>query len=224
MRVAGRGGATVTAFDLADAGGGNALTTYKLTPPDPGSFIGAEQMWANHQYFLDAVLPVAEEAGVRLALHPDDPPVDEPLGGAARIMISPAAIAKALQQSGGSPAWGLNLCLGTVSEMGGQAAVDEVIDLLGGERIFYVHFRDVQGTVPAFAECFLGEGNFDPAAVIRHLHRVGFDSFIIDDHVPAMIGDVDTWGETSSDAYCCRGRAYSIGYLQGILKALDLPT
>lgn len=224
MGGSGRGGARITAFDLADSGRGNALASYKLTPPDPAQPIDADQVWANHQYFLDAVLPVAEQAGVRLALHPDDPPVDARLGGAARIFTSPSALERARRQSRGSLSWGLNLCLGTVSEMGGQAAVDQVIDLFGPLRkIFYVHFRDVRGTVPAFEECFLGEGNLDPAAVIRKLHSVGFDSFIIDDHVPAVIGDRDTWGDTSPEAYCSRGRAHAIGYLQGVLNSLGLP-
>ncbi len=222
MAAAGRGGAWVTAFDLADVGAGNALAGYRLTPDEPvDEPISAEQMWANHAYFLEAVLPVAEEVGVRLALHPDDPPVNEPLGGAARIFTSPAAIARAGDQAGGSPSWGLNFCLGTVSEMGGEQSINEVIDLLGS-AIFYVHFRDVRGTVPRFRECFLGEGNFDPARVIRRLDGAGFDGFLIDDHVPAMIGDIDTWGDTSSAAYCSRGRAHAIGYLQGVLNALGM--
>ena len=86
MSAAGRGGARVTAFDLAAAGGGNALAGYKLTPDSgPDEPIDAGQMWGNHKYFVDAVLPVAEEAGVTLALHPDDPPVEPALGGVARI-------------------------------------------------------------------------------------------------------------------------------------------
>jgi mannonate dehydratase len=221
MTAAGRGGAKVTAFDLAEVHRGNALASYRLTPnvqvDEP---ITADQMWANHQYFLDAVLPVAEQAGVRLALHPDDPPVDEPLGGIARIFTSPAALGRAHEQAGGNPAWGLNFCLGTVSEMAGEQSINEVIDLLGGS-IFYVHFRDVRGTVPRFSECFLGEGNFDPARVLRRLRDAGFDGFLIDDHVPAMIGDVDTWGDISPEAYCSRGRAHAIGYLQGVLNGLS---
>ncbi|MFB7109487.1 mannonate dehydratase [Streptomyces sp. NPDC056190] len=222
MAAKGRGGARVTAFDLADVPRGNALAGYRLTP-DQGvdEPITADQMWANHQYFLDAVLPVAEEVGVRLALHPDDPPTQEPLGGIARIFTSPAAIARAHRQAGGSPSWGLNLCLGTVSEMAGEQSINEVIDLLG-PAVFYVHFRDVRGTVPRFRECFLGEGNFNPARVIRRLEDAGFDGFLIDDHVPAMIGDLDTWGDTSSEAYCSRGRAHAIGYLQGVLNGLAL--
>ncbi|HEX8497437.1 MAG TPA: mannonate dehydratase [Actinomycetales bacterium] len=220
----GRGGAKVTSFDLADVERGNALAAYKLVPTTPiAEELTSERMWDNYQYFLDAVLPVAEQEGVRLALHPDDPPVDQPLGGAARIFTSPAAIRQAWERAGGSPAWGLNFCLGTVSEMAGADSVDEVIDTLGpAGRIFYVHFRDVQGTVPAFTECFLGEGNLDPGRVVRRLHDAGFDGFLIDDHVPAMVGDLDTWGDTSPEAYCSRGRAHAIGYLQGVLNGLDL--
>lgn len=222
MHARGRGDARVTAFDLADVGAGNALADYKLTPTatvDPP--IGAEQMWDNYQYFLDAVLPVADEVGMRLALHPDDPPVDAPLGGAARIFTSPDALKEAHKRAGGSPAWGLNLCLGTVSEMAGHASVDDVIDHFGPKGLIrYVHFRDVSGTVPAFAECFLGEGNLDVAAVMRRLDAAGFDGFIIDDHTPAMDDDLDTWGDTSSAAYCSRGRAHAIGYLHGTLNAI----
>lgn len=221
MGASGRGGARVTEFDLSRVGDGNALASYKLVPAPLEHEIDAETLWRNHQYFLDAVLPVAEEVGVRLALHPDDPPVDAMLGGAARIFITPQSLVRANEQAGGSPAWGLNFCVGTVSEMGGQAAVDEVIDGLGAAgRICYVHFRDVSGVVPRFAECFLGEGNVDVARVLRRLSETGFDGFIIDDHVPAMLGDVDTWGDTSSTAYCSRGRSHAIGYLQGVLDAL----
>ncbi|MEW9522109.1 mannonate dehydratase [Streptomyces tubercidicus] len=224
MAATGRGGARITAFDLAAVSAGNALASYRLAPQEPlEEPVSATQMWANHQYFLDAVLPVAEEVGVRLALHPDDPPVDVPLGGAARIFTSPASLVAAREQANKSPAWGLNLCLGTVSEMGGEDAVNEVIDTLGPVgAIFYVHFRDVQGTVPSFRECFLGEGNYNPADVIRRLHDVGFDGFLIDDHVPAMIGDPDTWMDISPEAYCSRGRAHAIGYLQGVLNGLGL--
>lgn len=224
MAARGRGGALVTAFDLADVGAGNALASYRLSPTEPLTEpISAEQMWANHQYFLDAVLPVAEEVGVRLALHPDDPPVDFPLGGATRIFTTPASLVAAREQAGRSSAWGVDFCLGTVSEMGGEDAVNEVIDTLGpAGAIFYLHFRDVQGTVPAFRECFLGEGNYNPARVLKRLHAVGFDGFVIDDHVPAMVGDPDTWMDTSSEAYCSRARAHAIGYLQGVLGGLGL--
>lgn len=225
MSASGRGGARITSFDLADAiRDGNGLDHYKLSPQEPiVQTITAAQMWSNYEYFLEAVLPVAEEAGVQLALHPDDPPVDIPLGGAARIFTTPADLVRAAACAHDSPAWGLNLCLGTISAMGGEDAANAVVDALGPTgKIFYVHFRDVIGTVPHFAEGFLGEGNMNPARVLRRLRDNGFTGFIIDDHVPAIEGDVDTWLDTSSDAYCSRGRAHAIGYLQGVLNALDL--
>ncbi|TDE15988.1 mannonate dehydratase [Jiangella asiatica] len=224
LRAAGRGGALVTAYDADRVDEGNKLLGYKLTPPAPVTEpINARTMWDNYRVFLETVLPVAEEVGVRLALHPDDPPTQVPLGGIARILSSPEGLERAYDLSGGSPAWGLNLCLGTVSEMDGERSVNRVIDFFGPKgKIFYVHFRDVSGVVPRFAECFLGEGNYDPAAVLTRLARVGFDGFMIDDHVPAMIGDPDTWTETSPAAYCSRGRAHALGYLQGTMNALGL--
>lgn len=226
MNARGRGGAAVTRFDIDNVESGNALAAYKLTPQEIiEPTVTAEEMWANHQYFLDAVLPVAEEVGVRLALHPDDPPVDKPLGGAHRIFTTPESLERAWDTTAGSPAWGLNLCLGTISTMGGMDSVSRVIDFFGSRQsIAYVHFRDVQGTGEHFAECFLGEGNMDVPAVVKLLHDSGFSGFLIDDHVPAMIGDLDTWRDTTPDAYCSRGRAHAIGYLQGVLDAVGAAT
>jgi mannonate dehydratase len=222
LRARGRGGALVTAFDAERADEENKLAGYKLAPDEPlTGAIGSDEMWDSYRVFLEAVLPVAEEVGVHLAVHPDDPPTDMALGGVARILSSPEGLERAYELSGGSPAWGLDLCLGTVSEMAGEESVNRVIDFFGPKgRIFYIHFRDVQGVVPRFQESFLGEGNYDPAAVLRRLKSVGFDGFIIDDHVPAMLGDEDTWADTASAAYCSRGRAHAIGYLQGLLNAL----
>ena len=80
-------------------------------------------------------------------------------------------------------------------------------------RIFYVHFRQVLGTVPRFQEAFIGEGNYRPAQVLRHLADVGFDGFLLDDHVPHMVGDTP---------YGHRARAHAIGYMQGLLEALAI--
>lgn len=220
----GRGGARVTSFDLELAlRNGNALRYPNLSPEHAvAAPISADQMWDNYGYFLRAVLPVAEAAGVTLALHPDDPPVTEALGGAARIFGDPRAVLRAAGLAGASPAWALTLCLGTVSEMGGQQAVDEVIDALGPNgRIAYVHFRDVRGNREKFAECFLGEGNIDPARTMTRLRDSGFDGFLIDDHVPAFDSDAGTWVRTDPEAYCSRGRTHAIGYLQGLLNAIQ---
>ncbi len=116
--------------------------------------------------------------------------------------------------SNGSPAWALDLCLGCCSEMpGGATNVRAMIDFFAPRgRLAYVHFRDVQGTVPQFAECFIGEGNYNAAETMRRLKQSGFTGFLLDDHVPQMVEDTP---------YGHRGRAHAIGYMQGLLDALQ---
>jgi mannonate dehydratase len=220
----GRGGAVVTGFDHAvalDPGRQSELLVSRREKAQDDPFVkGAryetdrelddDAMWANYEYFIRAVIPVAETAGVRLCLHPDDPPVPM-LGGIARLFRNVDALRRA-RSIASSPAWALDLCLGTVSEMGGEPAVLEAIDTFGPSGdIAYLHMRDVQGTVPSFHECFLGEGNYDPATVIRRLHAMSFEGFLIDDHVPRMLDD---------SPYCHRGRAHAVGYLQGLVQAI----
>lgn len=208
MESPGRGGAWVSSFDVDQVGNGNHA---RRASPAPSIRRDAEEMWSNYGRFLEAVLPVAERAGVRLALHPDDPPIEE-INGIARIFTSPANLKRAYELSSGSAAWGLDLCLGTTSSMrGGAQAVEEAIDYFGPRgRIFYVHFRDVQGTVPRFQECFLGEGNYQPLRVMQRLIANGFDGFILDDHVPHLAGDTP---------YGHRARSHALGFLQATLAA-----
>ena len=179
----------------------------------PVLHITEAQMWSNYEYFMKAVLPVAEEEGLKLALHPDDPPVPM-LGGVARLFYKPENFKKAYDLVGRSEAWSLDLCLGCCSEMpGGRANVVEMIEHLGPRwKIRYVHCRDVQGTVPTFQECFIGEGNWDPAEIMLLLKRNGFTGFLLDDHVPHMDGD-STWNH--------RARAHAIGYMQGLLAMME---
>lgn len=225
-RAPGRGGAGNTRFEMAKVDAATKDGWRSFMPTTLGradsmplfdkedGIITAEMMWANYFYFMDAVLPVAEEAGVRIALHPDDPPVPM-LGGVARIFKEPTDFKRAYARYADSPAWGLDLCLGCCSEMPGGA--DNVKDLIRffapKGRIFYIHFRDVQGTVPDFIECFIGEGNFNPAEVMTLLKQSGFTGFLLDDHVPHMDDDTD-WNH--------RGRAHAIGYMQGLLRMAEL--
>ena len=227
MSAPGRGGARVSAFDLdlaADpARAGEiyiARRDQRVTENESfvrnahyaeGVTLDDDALWDNFRFFIQGVLPAAEQAGVRLALHPDDPPVPA-LGGIARIFRDVDALRRAVQIAD-SPAFGIELCLGTISEMGGQAAVLDAIASFGpAGKIVYVHFRDVQGTVPRFQEAFLGEGNYDPLTVMRALKQAGFTGFLLDDHVPRMTGDSD---------YAHRGRAHAIGYLQALLAAVE---
>jgi mannonate dehydratase len=218
----GRGGAGCTQFDMAvvdAAPDTDSLRRFLPTglghqsamPLAKGEVLYTEeQMWANYAYFINAVLPVAEEAGVKMALHPDDPPVPM-LGGVARLFYKPENFIRAWELNPTSDHWGLDLCLGCCSEMpGGAANVRRMIEFFGPKgRILYVHFRDVKGTVPNFTECFIGEGNFDPAEAMRLLRTSGFHGFLLDDHVPHMDDDTD-WNH--------RGRAHAIGYMQGLMR------
>ncbi len=200
---------------MALASAGQVTNGVVTVPEAEGRTYSAEQMWENYVYFMQAVVPVAEEAGVKLALHPDDPPVPE-LGGIAHLFYNPDGFKRAMEAVP-SPNSGLDFCMGCFSEMAyaDKSSGQGVLDALRyfGERgkLFYVHFRDVQGCVPDFQECFLGEGNVDVVEAIRTLHEVGFDGFIIDDHVPQMLDD-STWRH--------RGHAYSTGYITALVEAV----
>ena len=196
----GRGGAKVTSFDMELA---------QNAPLSHGRVYVEDELWANYEYFVKAIIPVAEEADVKLALHPDDPPV-ESLGGFARIFRNFEGFKRAME-IGDSPMHGLDFCHGSWSSMG--PGVIETIRYFGERgKIFYVHFRDVQGSVPKFQECFVNEGNSDMFEVMKTLKEAGFTGFLIPDHVPHMVGDTP-WGH--------RGRAYAIGYMTALLEVVN---
>jgi mannonate dehydratase len=196
----GRGGVKVTSFDLALA---------EKAPLSFGREYSDDELWANYHYFIQALLPVAEEAGVKLALHPDDPPVAS-LGGVARIFRNFQGFKRAME-IGDSRMHGLDFCHGSWSSMG--PGVLEAIRYFGErDKILYIHFRDVQGSVPRFQECFVEEGNSDMFEVMKTLKEVGFTGFLIPDHVPHMVDDTP-WGH--------RARAYSIGYMRALLEMVN---
>ena len=133
------------------------------------------------------------------------------VAGVERIFICPDDFRRA-EKLVNSPAWGINFCMGTFSQLGGQDTVLEMIrEFVPKNRIHMVHFRDVQGTIEKFSECFLGEGRYDPAVIIRALHECGYDGLMLDDHVPFITSDT-RWGHTA--------RAYTFGYLRGLAKML----
>ncbi|WP_426954132.1 mannonate dehydratase [Muricoccus radiodurans] len=197
----GRGGALVTEYDHAL---GERVSTGTLPPRD------AAAMWANWERFITAVLPVAEEARVRLSLHPDDPPV-ETLDGVARIFNGEDAFARAMSFAD-SPAHGICFCIGTFAERSADSMFAALERFGRAGRIHYVHFRNVRGALPRFAESFVDEGEVDVVRAMRTLREVGFDGFLMDDHVPHMPGDT-VWGH--------RGRAYATGYIAGLARMLE---
>lgn len=197
-----RGGALTTAFD------------YDMVADAPLSFdrvYTEDEMWDNYAYYIKAILPVAEEAGVRLALHPDDPPVSS-LGGVARLFRNFEGFRRALEDIGDSPNHGLDFCVGSWSEMSPDECLHGLRYFAEREKIFYVHFRDVLGSVPKFREAFIGEGNLNMFAVMKTLHELNFKGFLIDDHVPRMVGD-EGWVSLS--------RAFANGQMVTMLDVLQ---
>jgi len=193
-----RGGAEGTAFDLDEYG--------DIAPLD---YTEAE-FWENYERFLEAVLPIAEDVGVRMALHPSDPPVVETMDGIPRLFRDVESFKRALETVP-SDHHGLKLCLGCFSEMG--ADVTEVIRHFGErDEIVFVHFRDVAGEMPAFHETFVDEGSFDEREALHVLEEVGFDGVLVADHVPQMEGDTQ-WGH--------RARAFTAGYIRALLRSLQ---
>lgn len=199
-----RGGALVSEFDWNAA---------EALGPTPFGELSEARLWENYGYFLEAVLPAAEAAGVRLALHPDDPPVS-PLRGIGRIFTSAAGVRRALALSD-SPAHGLTFCQGTYTTMG-----EDVPALIRefGPRIRFVHLRDVRGTRDQFRETFHDNGPTDLAALLRVYREIGFDGPVRSDHVPTMAGEAN-----DHPGYGLLGNLFGIGYLKGLLDATDHP-
>ena len=196
-----RGGARATRFDM------KAHENDDLTH---GREYTKEEMRDNFDYYLERILPVAEEAGVILALHPDDPPVDS-LGGVGRIFGTFEEFKRGIDKFD-SPNHQLDFCMGCWSEMNAEGAIPAISHFAKRDRIAYVHLRFVQGEVPCFNECHIDEGSVDPFETVKALKEAGFTGFLITDHVPKVIDD-SPWGH--------RGRAYALGYIKCLVQWAD---
>lgn len=192
-----RGGAKVTGFDMAD-----------FQPID--AKITAAELWANYEYFIKAIIPEAEKYGIKLALHPDDPPLPS-LGGVERIMISKANIKKAVYDILPSDSLGVTMCQATYLAMGED--LTKTIEELA-EKIFFVHFRNIKGRSTQFRETFHDNGDIDMAQIMKTYIKNGVDVPIRVDHVPTLKGE-----DTEVAGYAALGRLFAIGYLKGILQA-----
>lgn len=200
-----RGGAVTTRFDLREMS------------PDltEAGEVSANRVWENYTYFINAVLPAAEEAGVKMGLHPDDPPIPV-LRNIARIFSSEADIYRALSLSD-SPSHGVTFCQANFKLMG--ADIPAMIKRLGQDRrLFFVHFRDVRGTADSFEETFHDDGPTDMPGMIRLYRDAGFEGPIRMDHVPTLAGE-----DNDTPGYATFGRLHAIGYLKGVLQTLNIP-
>jgi mannonate dehydratase len=171
----------------------------------------ADDIWANYTYFVNAVLPVAEEAGVKLALHPDDPPIAK-MNGVAKLFTHYDGYARAEKIAGGSKNWGLTFCVGTWSEGGdkmGKNVFEMIRDFGGRGKIFEVHFRNVSSPLPRFEETFPDDGYMDMYQVMKTLREVRFDGAAEPDHVPQLVGD---------SGMRRAGTAYILAYMRALLR------
>ena len=166
-----------------------------------------EELWDRLKRFLNEVIPVAEESGVRLGLHPDDPPL-ETVRGQPRLVYQPSMYDRALQLVP-SKSNALAMCLGTIQEMT-QGSVYEACDqYTKNNNAPYIHLRNVVGKVPNYCETFIDEGDIDIMRVFRILHKNNYDGVIIPDHAPQM----------NSDAPWHTGIAFAMGYLKAAMTA-----
>jgi mannonate dehydratase len=204
-----RGGALVSAFDIEDIQKQPDITEY-------GS-ITHDKMWENLEYFLKAVIPEAEKVGMKLALHPDDPPIDG-IRAIPRIMTSVDAF-KRLLDIYPSPSNGLTFCQGSFASMGdpGQDVnIPEAIRYFGKrESIHFVHFRDVRGNKNHFEETFHDDGKTDMYEAMKAYYEIGYKGPIRPDHVPTMHGD-----SNQRPGYSTWGVLFAIGYMRGLIESV----
>ena len=199
----GRGGALVTAFSY-DKVKDLELTEY--------GEVTEEMMWKNMEYFLKAVVPEAEKNGIKLALHPDDPPVPK-IRGIARIMRTADAFKKLIELYP-SDYNGLTLCQGTFATMGED--IPTVIKYFGKRnKIFFVHFRDIRGDKWNFEETFHDEGMTDMCKAMKTYFEVGFSGPMREDHVPTVAGD-----SNDHPGYSEYGTLFAMGYIKGLIEAV----
>jgi mannonate dehydratase len=203
MNTPSRGGSVVTSFD-------NSLL--KDAPPTENGPISEEKLWETLEYFLQKIMPVAEKWKVKLAMHPDDPPLS-PVRGVGRIMRSIENYQRLLDLVP-SPINGITLCQGNFTLMTDD--LPGVIRKFGQQgKIFFVHFRDVRGTVEKYEETWHDEGKTDMLACLRAYRDINFDGVLRPDHVPTVEGD-----SNDNAGYSSFGRLYAIGYIRGLRQAV----
>jgi mannonate dehydratase len=201
--IVSRGGALVTGYDHA------VMSKEPLT--EYGE-VSEDKMWANLEYFLERVVPVAETADVKLAMHPDDPPLS-PIRGISRIMSSLENYQR-LVDLVPSAHNGVALCQGNFGLMTNDLPA-AIRDFGSQDKIHFVHFRDVRGTARKFEETFHDDGQTDMYACMKAYKDVGYEGVCRPDHVPTMEGD-----DNDRPMYSSIGRLFAIGYLKGLRESV----
>ena len=206
-----RGGAPARAFDLTKAESGHWHGQRYFTPLSHGRTYTEDELWANFTSFIREVAPVAEEAGVKIGIHPDDPPgVD--LAGVPRCIFGNFAGYQRALEIADSPNVGVCFCVGCWLEGGalmGKGVLDSIRYFAEQGRLFKVHFRNVDAPLPHFVETFVDNGYMDLHKVMHTLREVDFDGVVIADHIPTMAGGPRV------------GTAYTIGYMKALLRRAE---
>jgi mannonate dehydratase len=198
-----RGGAQATAWDSDLAADWPDILEEQVTE---------DEAWENLEYWIKAITPVAEEEGIRLGMHPADPPIPT-VSGFPQLFRSFDAY-KRLIEIVDSPFNAILFCQGSCSEMADAAdgGIYEMIEYFTSRnRILYVHFRNVSGTVPKFHEEFINTGYVDMYRAMRMYHENGFEGFFMDDHVPITVGD---------SALGYRAKCFANGYIQALIETV----
>ncbi len=206
-----RGGASSRAYDASKKPKGYWAGAVFEEPLSHGRKFSETEIWDNYTHFIKEVIPVAEELGIRIGIHPDDPPAPSIAGVPRCIFSSFDGYRKALDIAN-SPNIGLCLCCGCWLEGGKLMGRDiiETIRYFGKQgKIFKVHLRNVNAPMPHFVETFLDDGYFDMYKIVRALREVDFRGCIIADHVPGMVG-----GRYASFAY-------AIAYMKALKERAD---
>jgi mannonate dehydratase len=182
-------------------------------PPTEQGEVSEATLWANLETFMNVVVPVAEAAGVLLALHPDDPPIS-PIRGVGRILTSPDAMARAIDLVP-SPNNGLTFCQGSFATMNADIPA-EIERFSKRGAIHFVHFRDVEGSPSRFNETFHDDGQTDMWEAMRAYRSAGFSGPMRPDHVPTMAGE-----ENGNPGYEVLGRLFALGYIKGLAEGVE---
>lgn len=177
-------------------------------PPGFLPSISTDELWRRLQRFLDEVIPVAEEAGVKLALHPDDPPTAT-MRGQPRLVYQPDLYQKVIDLNP-SRANALEFCVGTLAEMT-EGDIYQVVDTYSRQnRIGYLHFRNITGKVPNYRETFIDDGDVDMIRILSILKKNHFEGVMIPDHTPQM----------TCGAPWHAGMAFAMGYMRAAMQGL----
>jgi len=202
-----RGAATARAFDQARADKGYWVGKVFQGPLTHGRKYSQEEIWENYTYFIKAVVPVAEQEGIRIGIHPDDPPAPE-LGGVPRCIFGNFDGYRKALEIAGSPNVGMCLCVGCWLE-GGKLMGKDVIETIryfgAQQKLFKVHFRNVTAPLPHFVETFVDSGYMDMYQVMKALREVKFSGVVIADHVPGMVGGARA------------ATAYTVAYMRALI-------